>query len=383
MTRVKRSVHARKKRRATLERAKGFRGEAHSSYKRAKEAVMKADSYAYRDRRNRKRDFRRLWITRINAAARQNGMSYAHVHARPASWPASSSTARSWPTSPCATPRPSADLPSAPARRRRPDAPTDTEPSGRPSSPGRAPFLFRPDDHHQPPQRSAQGGPQARRPPLARQAARVRGRGRGPDRGRRRGRLGAAAAARAPRAPGWTATRSRRTLLARGLAARLGHARARASTRSAGRRARRAACASRCGAWATPATSARCCARALAFGAGSVALGPGSADPYGPKAVRASMGAIFAVPVARVRAVAELPGRDAWRSSRARASRSTRAAGRDVHAGRRRRARRACPTTWSPRATRSRHIPIARGVAERRDGRDRRAVRVRLGCRRR
>ena len=76
MTRVKRSVHARKKRRATLERAKGFRGEAHSNYKRAKEAVMKADSYAYRDRRNRKRDFRRLWITRINAAARQNGMTY-------------------------------------------------------------------------------------------------------------------------------------------------------------------------------------------------------------------------------------------------------------------------------------------------------------------
>ena len=76
MTRVKRSVHARKKRRAPLERAKGFRGEAHSSYRRAKEAVMKAESYAYRDRRNRKRDFRRLWITRINAAARQNGMSY-------------------------------------------------------------------------------------------------------------------------------------------------------------------------------------------------------------------------------------------------------------------------------------------------------------------
>ena len=77
MTRVKRSVNARKKRRATLERAKGFRGEAHSNYKRAKEAVMKADAYAYRDRRNRKRDFRRLWITRINAAARQNDMSYS------------------------------------------------------------------------------------------------------------------------------------------------------------------------------------------------------------------------------------------------------------------------------------------------------------------
>ena len=83
MTRVKRSVHARKKRRATLDRTKGFRGEAHSSYKRAKEALMKAESYAYRDRRNRKRDFRRLWIARINAAARQEGMTYSHLHARP------------------------------------------------------------------------------------------------------------------------------------------------------------------------------------------------------------------------------------------------------------------------------------------------------------
>ncbi len=77
MTRVKRSVHAKKKRRETLERAKGFRGDANSHYKKAKEAVLKADSYAYRDRRNRKRDFRRLWITRINAAARLNGMSYS------------------------------------------------------------------------------------------------------------------------------------------------------------------------------------------------------------------------------------------------------------------------------------------------------------------
>jgi len=79
VTRVKRSVNARKKRRATLERAKGFRGEAHSNYKRAKEAVMKADSYAYRDRRNRKRDFRRLWIVRINAAARREGLSYSEL----------------------------------------------------------------------------------------------------------------------------------------------------------------------------------------------------------------------------------------------------------------------------------------------------------------
>ena len=77
MTRVTRSVHAKKKRRATLALTKGFRGEAKSNYKRAKEALMKADSYAYRDRRNRKRDFRRLWITRINAAARECGMSYS------------------------------------------------------------------------------------------------------------------------------------------------------------------------------------------------------------------------------------------------------------------------------------------------------------------
>ena len=77
--RVKRSVHGRKKRRATLELTKGYRGEAHSSYKRAKEALLKAETYAYRDRRNRKRDFRRLWITRINAAARQNGMSYSQL----------------------------------------------------------------------------------------------------------------------------------------------------------------------------------------------------------------------------------------------------------------------------------------------------------------
>ncbi len=76
MSRVKRSVHARKKRRATLALTKGYRGQANSSYRRAKEALMKAEQYAYRDRRNKKRDFRRLWITRINAAARQNGMSY-------------------------------------------------------------------------------------------------------------------------------------------------------------------------------------------------------------------------------------------------------------------------------------------------------------------
>jgi large subunit ribosomal protein L20 len=75
--RVKRGVQARKKRRATLARAKGYRGDRSKSYKRAKEALLKADSYAYRDRRNRKRDFRRLWVTRINAAARREGLTYS------------------------------------------------------------------------------------------------------------------------------------------------------------------------------------------------------------------------------------------------------------------------------------------------------------------
>jgi len=77
MSRVKRSVGARKKRRETLAMAKGFRGDASRRYRKAKEAVLKADQYRYRDRRNRKRDFRRLWIQRINAAARINGLSYS------------------------------------------------------------------------------------------------------------------------------------------------------------------------------------------------------------------------------------------------------------------------------------------------------------------
>jgi large subunit ribosomal protein L20 len=76
MPRVKRSVHARKKRRKVLERAKGYVGQSSISYRKAKEAVQKADNHAYRDRKRKKRVFRRLWIVRINAAARQEGLSY-------------------------------------------------------------------------------------------------------------------------------------------------------------------------------------------------------------------------------------------------------------------------------------------------------------------
>jgi large subunit ribosomal protein L20 len=79
MTRVKRSVSARKKRRKVLDEAKGYYGRKNSSYKLAKEQVMRSGAYAYRDRRVRKREFRRLWITRINAAARIEGMSYSEL----------------------------------------------------------------------------------------------------------------------------------------------------------------------------------------------------------------------------------------------------------------------------------------------------------------
>ena len=76
MARVKRSVHARKKRRKVLEEAKGYFGLKKSNYKYAKEQVERSLAYAYRDRKVRKREFRRLWIMRINAGARANGLSY-------------------------------------------------------------------------------------------------------------------------------------------------------------------------------------------------------------------------------------------------------------------------------------------------------------------
>ena len=76
MPRVKRSVHARKKRRKVLEQAKGYWGLKKSSYRYAKEQVEHSLVYAYRDRTNKKRTFRQLWIIRINAATRANGMSY-------------------------------------------------------------------------------------------------------------------------------------------------------------------------------------------------------------------------------------------------------------------------------------------------------------------
>ena len=77
MARVKRGVHAKKSHKAVLDRAKGFRGARSRRFKVAKEAVYHAERYAYRDRRARKGDFRQLWITRINAQARAEGLSYS------------------------------------------------------------------------------------------------------------------------------------------------------------------------------------------------------------------------------------------------------------------------------------------------------------------
>ena len=79
MARVTRGFKARRRRNKVLKLAKGFRGGRHRLYKTATEAVDRALSYAYRDRRNKKRDFRRLWITRISAAAKQNGTSYSKL----------------------------------------------------------------------------------------------------------------------------------------------------------------------------------------------------------------------------------------------------------------------------------------------------------------
>ncbi|GAA3657641.1 50S ribosomal protein L20 [Nonomuraea sp. NPDC052129] len=76
MARVKRALNAKKKRKVVLERASGYRGQRSRLYRKAKEQMLHSMTYAYRDRKDRKGAFRRLWIQRINAAARQNGMTY-------------------------------------------------------------------------------------------------------------------------------------------------------------------------------------------------------------------------------------------------------------------------------------------------------------------
>jgi large subunit ribosomal protein L20 len=79
VARVKRSVHAKKKRREVLRKAKGYFGSRSRRYRMAKEQLLHSGQYAYRDRRDRKGQFRRLWIARIGAGARQNGVSYSQL----------------------------------------------------------------------------------------------------------------------------------------------------------------------------------------------------------------------------------------------------------------------------------------------------------------
>lgn len=79
MPRTTRGVTAHRRHKKLLQRAKGFRGRRKNVFRVAKQAVMRADQYAYRDRRRRKRDFRSLWIMRVNAAARQHGLTYSRL----------------------------------------------------------------------------------------------------------------------------------------------------------------------------------------------------------------------------------------------------------------------------------------------------------------
>ena len=108
MARVKRGVIAGRRHKKILGKAKGYYNARRKVFRAAKQAVIKAGQYAYRDRRAKKREFRALWITRINAAARVHRAVVQPADQRPARRPASRSTARCWPTSPCTTPRRSA-----------------------------------------------------------------------------------------------------------------------------------------------------------------------------------------------------------------------------------------------------------------------------------
>ena len=104
MARVKRAVNAHKKRRVILERAKGYRGQRSRLYRKAKEQLLHSYVYSFNDRRKRKGDFRRLWIQRINAASRANGMTYNRM-IQGLKAARSRLTAACWPSWLCPTPR--------------------------------------------------------------------------------------------------------------------------------------------------------------------------------------------------------------------------------------------------------------------------------------
>ena len=129
MPRIKRGVTTRAKHKRILDNAKGYYGRRKNTIRIARQAVEKAGQYAYRDRKVKKRTFRALWIQRINAAVRAEGMTYGQfIHALRSR--TSTSTGRSWPTSPCTRAKrspPSSPRPRARWRRRRPKTLYSTE----------------------------------------------------------------------------------------------------------------------------------------------------------------------------------------------------------------------------------------------------------------
>jgi ribosomal protein L20 len=133
VARVKRAVNAHKKRREVLEKASGYRGQRSRLYRKAKEQLLHSATYEYRDRKKRKGDFRQLWITRINAAARLNDMTYSRLM-QGLKAPASRSTARSSPSWPSTTRRPSPRSSRWPAPPCRPTAPAARPPSALPDA---------------------------------------------------------------------------------------------------------------------------------------------------------------------------------------------------------------------------------------------------------
>ena len=318
---------------------------------------MKADAYAYRDRRNRKRDFRRLWITRINAAARQNGMSYSQfIHGlKLAGIELDRKVLADIAVRDAETFRRFAE---PPARRRLPDRRPSRQQhlTGRRSSQGRRPFSFH--DHHQPPQRassrrSASSAARRERERAGRFVAE------GEDLVAAADAAGWAPVERCSSRPaaGSTATRSSRRCWR--ASPRWARARARSASTSSAGRAPRARCASYL--WGVARPRQRRHGAALRAGLRrrpASCSGPGCADPYGPKAVRASHGRdLRRAARARRRASPTCPA-SGRRSSRARAT-PLRGPGGDGDAARRRRARGPAARTVVAAATRVAHIPIA------------------------
>ena len=290
MSRATNAVARKRRKKKVLKQAKGYWGRKHSSYRFANEQVMRSGNYAYRDRRRRKRDMRRLWIVRINAAARREGMSYSRVHPRPRRGRASRSTARCSRTSPSATPRRSADLPSKPGRPRRPEpGPPQRDFTGRPAGAlfcAHGPMITSKDNEKLKLIRRLGGAqaPRARGP--------LRRRGRGPGRGRRGRRARAASSCCAPAIDVEPELLDAVSTLGSGTRVIGVYPQAWADADDGllrlparGRRSRQRR-------RDHPHGRTRC-------SAAPVVLGPGCADPFSPKAVRASMGSIFGQPADR------------------------------------------------------------------------------------